>query len=110
MVEENNIVAVLGRFEEIGEQSNVKLIEIGIVRRETYCRGCSKYRTFGLRRLSRLRKFLQTQIFWYRWIAILKILGYAYLRIVSTAKLIVLWVVETTDPKRDYAAKKRQKF
>jgi hypothetical protein len=65
-----------------------------------------QYRTFGLRRLSRLRKFLQTQIFWYRWIAILKILGYAYLRIVSTAKLIVLWVVETTDPKRDYAAKK----
>jgi hypothetical protein len=32
VVEENNIVAVIGEFEEIGEQSNVKLIAIEIMR------------------------------------------------------------------------------
>jgi hypothetical protein len=67
---------------------------------------CRSYRTFGLRRLSRLRKSLQTQTFGYPRIAILKILGYVYLFIVSTAKLIVLWVVKTTDPERDYRPKK----
>jgi hypothetical protein len=68
------------------------------------------YRTFGLRRLLSLRKSFQHQTFGYPRIGLIKILGSEYLNIVSTAKLIELWVVETTDPKRDFLAKKVSRF